>query len=67
VQPTCGYVHAHVTFIYGSSNPWTTATDVDISRLGVCRDFTHLAISFCRRCISPSAASSATCPTSMCQ
>ncbi|WP_246002758.1 transglutaminase-like domain-containing protein [Allorhizocola rhizosphaerae] len=48
VQAICDYVHAHLTFSYGSSNPWTTASDVNISRLGVCRDFTHLAISFCR-------------------
>ena len=26
----------------------STAADVNTSRLGVCRDFTHLAISFCR-------------------
>jgi len=31
VQAICGYVHAHLTFSYGSSNPWTTATDVNIS------------------------------------
>lgn len=48
VQAICDYVHTHLTFSYGSSNPWTTASDVNISRLGVCRDFTHLAISFCR-------------------
>ena len=27
---------------------WSTAADVNSTRLGVCRDFTHLAISFCR-------------------
>ncbi len=48
VQAICDYVNAHLTFSYGSSNPWTTAVDVNISRFGVCRDFAHLAISFCR-------------------
>jgi hypothetical protein len=52
VQAICGYVHAHVTFGYGSSNSWTTATltaaDVNVSRLGVGRDFTDLAVSLCR-------------------
>jgi transglutaminase-like putative cysteine protease len=48
VQAICDYVNAHLTFQYGSSTPWTTAADVNSTRLGVCRDFTHLAISFCR-------------------
>jgi transglutaminase-like putative cysteine protease len=48
VQAICDHVHNHVTFQYGSSTPWSTAADVNSTRLGVCRDFTHLAISFCR-------------------
>jgi transglutaminase-like putative cysteine protease len=48
VQAICDHVHDHLTFSYGSSNPWTTAADVHKSRYGVCRDFTHLAVSFCR-------------------
>lgn len=32
VQAISGYVHAHVTFSSGGSNPWTTATDVNVSR-----------------------------------
>ena len=48
VQAICDHVHSHLTFAYGSSNPWSTAADVNGTRLGVCRDFTHLAISFCR-------------------
>jgi hypothetical protein len=32
----------------GSSTAWSTAADVNSTRLGVCRDYTHLAISFCR-------------------
>jgi transglutaminase-like putative cysteine protease len=48
VQAICDHVHEHLTFQYGSSIASTTAADVNQSRLGVCRDFTHLAISFCR-------------------
>ena len=48
VQAICDYVHDHLTFEYGSSSPTSTALDVFTSGYGVCRDFTHLAISFCR-------------------
>jgi transglutaminase-like putative cysteine protease len=48
VQAICDYVHHHLQFRYGSSNSWTTAVDVHESGYGVCRDFTHLAITFCR-------------------
>src|SRR5450755_3272996 len=48
VQAICDYVNCHLTFAYGSSTPVSTAADVFASGLGVCRDFTHLAISFCR-------------------
>ncbi|MBF9131198.1 transglutaminase family protein [Plantactinospora sp. S1510] len=48
VQAICDYVNSHLTFQYGSSSPQSTAVDVNASGFGVCRDFTHLAISFCR-------------------
>ena len=48
VQAICDYVHSHLTFQYGSSTALSTAADVYAARRGVCRDFTHLAISFCR-------------------
>jgi transglutaminase-like putative cysteine protease len=48
VQAICDYVHSHLTFSYGSSTAWSTAVDVNTTGFGVCRDFTHLAISFCR-------------------
>jgi transglutaminase-like putative cysteine protease len=48
VSAICGHVHDHLRFQYGSSNARSTAADVNLSGLGVCRDFTHLAISFCR-------------------
>jgi transglutaminase-like putative cysteine protease len=48
VQAICDYVHGHLTFQYGSSTAASTAVDVNAAGRGVCRDFTHLAISFCR-------------------
>ena len=48
VQAICDHVNEHLTFRYGSSDPSSTAVDVNNSGFGVCRDFTHLAISFCR-------------------
>ncbi|HEX4291437.1 MAG TPA: transglutaminase family protein, partial [Trebonia sp.] len=48
VQAICDHVSSHLTFQYGSSTATTTAWEVNVSRYGVCRDFTHLAISFCR-------------------
>jgi transglutaminase-like putative cysteine protease len=48
VQAIVDYVHDLLEFMPGSSNPWTTAADVYRARQGVCRDFAHLAITFCR-------------------
>ena len=48
VQAICDYVHGHLTFQYGSTTALSTAADVNTAGRGVCRDFTHLAISFCR-------------------
>ena len=43
-------LRAHATWSssYGSSTALSTAADVNAAGRGVCRDFTHLAISFCR-------------------
>ncbi|MGB8267145.1 MAG: transglutaminase family protein [Candidatus Velthaea sp.] len=48
VQAICDWVHAHVSFTAGTSTPFTTAVDVFESGRGVCRDYAHLAITFCR-------------------
>jgi len=48
VQAICDYVNGHLTFAYGSTTATSTAMDVFAAGRGVCRDFTHLAISFCR-------------------
>ena len=41
-------MHSKVTFGYEFSNPIRTALGVYTERVGVCRDFQHLAITFCR-------------------
>jgi transglutaminase-like putative cysteine protease len=48
VQAINDWVHDAITFSYGSSDALTTAVDVFESRTGVCRDFAHLAVTFCR-------------------
>jgi transglutaminase-like putative cysteine protease len=48
VQAIVDYVHESLEFKSGASNPWTTAADAYRARQGVCRDFAHLAITFCR-------------------
>jgi transglutaminase-like putative cysteine protease len=48
VQAICDWVHQNVTFGYHFASPTKTAIDVYRDRTGVCRDFQHLAIAFCR-------------------
>ncbi len=48
MQAICDHVNTHLTFQYGSIDRLSTAADVNATGYGVCRDFTHLAISFCR-------------------
>ena len=42
------WVHNHVRFDYASARPNKTALDVFTERVGVCRDFQHLAITMSR-------------------
>jgi transglutaminase-like putative cysteine protease len=48
VQAISDWVHAEISFGYGTSTPLTTAAEVLEAGKGVCRDFAQLAISFCR-------------------
>jgi transglutaminase-like putative cysteine protease len=48
VQAICGWVNWKVEFGYPYARPTKTALDVYTERRGVCRDFQHLAITFCR-------------------
>jgi transglutaminase-like putative cysteine protease len=48
VQAICDFVHHHLTFGYAHARPTRTALEAYQERVGVCRDFAHLAIAFCR-------------------
>jgi transglutaminase-like putative cysteine protease len=48
VQAICDWVNQKVTFGYHFARQTKTALDVYTERCGVCRDFQHLAITFCR-------------------
>ncbi len=48
VQAICDFVHRHIAFGYEHARPTMTSWEVFNERKGVCRDFAHLAISFCR-------------------
>ncbi len=48
VQAICDFVHRYITFGYGYARPTKSAWEVYQERTGVCRDFAHLAIAFCR-------------------
>ena len=53
------WIAAHVDYVSGVSDAATTALDTFVDRSGVCRDFTHLAISLCRASQIPARAVSA--------
>ena len=48
VQAICDYVHEHIRFDYQKARPTMGAADVHAEREGVCRDYAHLAVTFCR-------------------
>ena len=48
VQAICDFVHNHIKFNYQHASASRTASEAFNERRGVCRDYTHLAISFCR-------------------
>lgn len=48
VQAICDYVHNHVAFNYQNASATRSAMEVFNARTGVCRDYVHLAMTFCR-------------------
>jgi transglutaminase-like putative cysteine protease len=48
VQAICDYVHNHIVFNYANARPDKTAYDAWREATGVCRDYAHLAVTFCR-------------------
>jgi transglutaminase-like putative cysteine protease len=48
VQAICNFVHNHIYFDYQNARATRTAAQGFNERTGVCRDYAHLAIAFCR-------------------
>ncbi|HTF34168.1 MAG TPA: transglutaminase family protein [Myxococcota bacterium] len=48
VQAICDFVHRHITFGYQFARRTKTALEAYNERTGVCRDYAHLAVAFCR-------------------
>ena len=48
VQAICDFVHKHIAFGYEHARPTRTAWEAFNERRGVCRDYAHLAVAFCR-------------------
>jgi len=48
VNAIVDWIHTNIDYQIGSSQSTTTARDVYVQRRGVCRDFAHLGVTFCR-------------------
>jgi transglutaminase-like putative cysteine protease len=48
VQAVCDFVNGHIKFDYQQARSTRTAFDAYHERIGVCRDFAHLAVALCR-------------------
>jgi transglutaminase-like putative cysteine protease len=48
VQAISDFVHNHIAFSYADARPTRTAWEAFNERRGVCRDYAHLAVAFCR-------------------
>ena len=48
VQNICDFVHHHIEFNYAHASATRTAYEALLEKRGVCRDYAHLALAFCR-------------------
>jgi transglutaminase-like putative cysteine protease len=48
VQAICNWVHNNIQYRFGAGSSVISASEVLLQRFGVCRDFAHVAIAFCR-------------------
>jgi len=48
VQAICDWVHDNIEYRFGAGRSDISASEVVMQRFGVCRDFAHVAIAFCR-------------------
>jgi len=53
VQAVCNFVHGHIQFDYQQARANRTACEIFRERVGVCRDFAHLAVTLCRSLTIP--------------
>jgi transglutaminase-like putative cysteine protease len=53
VTAICDWINSNLDYQSGSSGASTSACDVLIQRVGVCRDYAHLAIALCRALCIP--------------
>ena len=67
MQEVCDWVHSHVRFDYQLTHPSKTAMDVLNEGTGVCRDFQHLAVTFCRALNIPARYATGYIPESACR
>lgn len=48
VTRICNWIYERIEYLSGTTTPTTSAFDTVTELVGVCRDFAHLAIAFCR-------------------
>ena len=48
VTAICNWIYDRILYLAGSSDIGTSACDTVVERVGVCRDFAHLGIAYCR-------------------
>jgi len=48
VTAICNWIYENIEYLFGTTGNMTSAYDTVAERAGVCRDFAHLGIAFCR-------------------
>ena len=48
VEAICNWIRDNIVYLVGTSGSTTSTREVLVNRAGVCRDFAHLGITFCR-------------------
>lgn len=48
VTAICNWIYDRIVYLSGSSDIGTSACDTVLERVGVCRDFAHLGVAYCR-------------------
>lgn len=54
VEAIRNWIYTHIEYRYETSNSSTSAIETATTRVGVCRDFTHLGMALCRSLTIPS-------------